>query len=142
MFLDVELLSKETLHRPFSGDELDALLRTFRKDLPERRRCAWDAFYSSSEDALTQAAHSMRIILASIIAELGSNERVQACAWFDHSKKPTISDRVRLLMYGPEDHVPAPIRHGDAANGALCFPLCAFQSQGISDADNGQGYQH
>jgi hypothetical protein len=100
-------LAKKTLQRSFSGEDLDALLGTFRKDLPARRRGAWDAFHSSSEDSLTQAAHSMRIILAFIIAKLGSNERVKACAWFDHSKKPTMADRVRLLMYGAEDNIRA-----------------------------------
>jgi hypothetical protein len=101
----VELVHKN-LQRPFSEEELDALLATFREELPKRRRGAWDAFYSSSEDALAQAAHTMRDILASIVAKRGSNERVQACAWFDCSNKPVLSDRVRLLLYGAENNVP------------------------------------
>ena len=71
-----------------------------------RRRGAWDAFYSSSEDALAQAAHSMRDILASLVSQMGSNELVSESAWFDGSEKPTLSDRVRLLLFGPsERHV-------------------------------------
>jgi hypothetical protein len=39
-----------------------------------------------------------------LVAELGSNERVRACVWFDQSKQPALSDRVRLLLYGSEDN--------------------------------------
>jgi Predicted pPIWI-associating nuclease len=99
-------LTKKTLQRSFSDEDLDTLLGTFRKDLPKRRRGAWDTFNSPSEDALAQAAHSMRDILNLIIAELGSNERVKACDWFDHSRDPNLCDRVRLLLYGPKDNIP------------------------------------
>jgi hypothetical protein len=99
-------LAKKTLQRSFSSEDLDALLGAFQKDLPKRRRGAWDTFHSPSEDALAQAAHSMRDILGCVIAELGSNERVRACEWFDHSRDPNLSDRVRLLLYGPEANIP------------------------------------
>ena len=85
---------------------MDTLLGAFREDLPKRRRGAWDTFDSPSEDALAQAAHSMRDILGLVIAKLGSNERVKACDWFDHSRDPNLSDRVRLLLYGPKDNIP------------------------------------
>jgi hypothetical protein len=99
-------LAEKPLKKPYSSEELDVLLDRFRKGLSARRRGAWDAFYSSSEDALAQAAHSMRDILASLVSQMGSNELVSASAWFDGSKKPALSDRVRLLLFGSsESHV-------------------------------------
>jgi hypothetical protein len=99
-------LAEKPFKKPYSTEELDVLLDRFRKGLSARRRGAWDAFYSSSQDALPQAAHSMRDILALLVSQMGSNEMVLACAWFDRSKEPTLSDRVRLLLFGPsERHV-------------------------------------
>src|SRR5438067_4081237 len=99
-------LAEQPLKKPYSTQELDALLDRFRSGLSARRRGAWDAFYSASDDALAQAAHSMRDILASLVSQMGSNELVSACAWFGGSKKPTLSDRVRLLLFGPaERHI-------------------------------------
>ncbi len=98
-------LAEAKIERSFTHEDLDGLLGDFRKDLPKRRQGAWDAFYSSSKDAIAQAAHSMRDVLACIIAELGSNKHVEACTWFDRSTKPTLSDRVHLLLYGDDGKI-------------------------------------
>jgi len=74
-------LAKKTLQRSFSSEELRYPSRSVREVCQKRRRRAWDTFDSPSEDALAQAAHSMRDILGLIIAKLGSNERVKACDW-------------------------------------------------------------
>lgn len=102
-------MSEKRLTMPFSGEELDAVLHRFREDLPRRRAGAWDAFHSVSADALAQASHSMRDILATIIAKKADNKAIEQCVWFDKRKqeqpdtKPNISDRIRFLLFGPSD---------------------------------------
>lgn len=98
----VAKLTKNPFEYPFSEAQLDNLLGKFRNDLPRLREAAWYAFYSSSERALQEAAYNMRDILSLLIARDASNERVQACSWFDTSKeKPELPDRIRLLVFGP-----------------------------------------
>lgn len=99
-------LAKKCLSAPFSNDELDAMLRRFRDDLPRRRAGAWDAFHSVSADALAQASHTMRDILALIIAKKADNKTIEQCAWYIERKskqpetKAIISDRIRFLLFG------------------------------------------
>lgn len=98
----VAKLTKNPFEYPFSEEQLDNLLGKFRSDLPELRRSAWHAFYSSSDRALHEAAYNMRDILRAIMASEASNGRVQACSWFDTSKKkPEVPHRIRLLVFGP-----------------------------------------
>ena len=95
-------LNKNPFEYPFPEEQLDDLLGKFRGDLPDLRRSAWYAFYSPSDRALQDAAYNMRDIFREIIAREASNERVQACRWFDTSKpKPELPDRIRLLVFGP-----------------------------------------
>lgn len=99
-------LSKKCLSMPFSVEELDAMLRRFHEDLPRRRTGAWDAFHSVSADALAQASHTMRDILALIIAKKADNKTIEQCVWYAERKnkqpetKPNISDRIRFLLFG------------------------------------------
>jgi hypothetical protein len=99
-------LSQKCLSMPFSIEELDAMLHRFREDLPRRRAGAWDAFHSVSADAIAQASHSMRDILATIIAKQADNKAIELCAWYAERKKeqpnskPNISDRIRFLLFG------------------------------------------
>jgi hypothetical protein len=94
-------LTKNPFEHPFSEQQLDNLLGKFRSDLPNLRGSAWFAFYSPSDRALQDAAYNMRDILSAIIGREASNERVQACSWFDSSKKkPEVPDRIRLLVFG------------------------------------------
>ncbi len=99
-------LSKKSLSRPFNDEDLDALLLRFREDLPSRRAGAWDAFHSVSADALAQASHTMRDILAVIIAKEAGNKMIEQCAWYCERKKeqpntkPNTSDRIRYLLFG------------------------------------------
>ena len=102
-------LSKKCLSMPFSIGELDAMLLRFREDLPSRRAGAWDAFHSVSADATAQASHTMRDILATIIAREADNKAIELCAWYIERKKvqpetkPNISDRIRFLLFGPSN---------------------------------------
>lgn len=100
-------LSEKRLSVPFSTEELDVLLSSLGEDFPTRRAGAWDAFHSVSADAQAQASHSMRDILAKIIASLASNATIEQCDWYaarkakDPSIKPSVSDRIRFLLFGP-----------------------------------------
>jgi Predicted pPIWI-associating nuclease len=95
--------------RGFEEAELDAYLAKFDNDLARRRRGAWDAYHSASVDAVAQASHSMRDILAKIIAKEAANDKIQTCSWYkarkaeDITTKPSIRDRIRFLLYGPAD---------------------------------------
>ena len=95
-------LSRKSLSRPFSYEDLDILLRRFRDNLPNRRAGAWDAFHSASADALAQASHTMREILRTIIAEEAANDAIECCSWYIDLKKtkPDVSDRIRYLLFG------------------------------------------
>lgn len=94
------------LARSFDEAELDAYLQKFDPELPRRRRGAWDAFFSFSHDAVAQASHTMRDILAKVIAKEASNERIENCSWYtarkagDPKTKPSMRDRIRYLLYG------------------------------------------
>jgi hypothetical protein len=99
--VDISDLTTNSTQPPFSEEELDALLIKFR-DLPDRRQGAWSAFYSTSEDAVAQAAHSMRDVLSTVVAQLGKNEAVQASKWYSSQEKTTYPERLRFLLYGPE----------------------------------------
>jgi len=102
-------LSQKCLSMPFNIDELDTMLHRFRDDLPRRRAGVWDAFHSVSADAIAQASHSMRDILATIIAKEADNKTIDQCAWYAERKieqpqtKPNISDRIRFLLFGPSN---------------------------------------
>lgn len=97
------------LERGFSDEEMDTCLAKFDETLPVRRRGAWQTFDSVSEDAVAQASHTMRDILAKIIAKDASNEKLEASKWYQALQKekadfkPSMKERVRLLMYGPEE---------------------------------------
>jgi hypothetical protein len=97
------------LTRSFTESELDAYLDKFDRDLPRRRQGAWQTYYSVSSDAVAQASHSMRDILAKIIAKEAANERIETCSWYKTRKsrepntKPKIGDRVRFLLFGPNE---------------------------------------
>jgi hypothetical protein len=95
------------LARSYGEENLDAYLTRFDGDLPRRRRGAWQAYYSISEDAVAQASHTMRDILAKIIAKEAANDKIEACPWYQERKvrdphtNPSIKDRVRFLLFGP-----------------------------------------
>ena len=97
------------LTRSFTEVELDAYLEKFDRDLPRRRQGAWQAYYSVSSDAVAQASHSMRDILAKIIAREAANDKIEICSWYKERKlrdpdtKLSIKDRVRFLLFGPNE---------------------------------------
>ena len=65
------------LRQSFTDTELDDLLETFDSHPPHRRQGAWQTFYSPSSDAIAQTSHSMRDILAKIIAKEATNAHVE-----------------------------------------------------------------
>jgi hypothetical protein len=95
--------------RGFADEELDSYLERFDSELPRRRKGAWTTFDSVSEDAVAQASHTMRDILAKVIAKEASNEKIYGCSWYLERKnrlpetKPVIEDRIRFLLYGQND---------------------------------------
>ena len=94
---------------PFSHiviqEELDNYLKMIDPKLVERRKGAWDAFYSISQDNYAQASHTMRDIFAKIISKYASNELVTKAAWWTPAPntKAGVSQEQRLsyLLNGP-----------------------------------------
>jgi hypothetical protein len=92
--------------RGFEEAELDSYLAKFDNVLPKRRRGAWETYYSASDDAVAQASHSMRDILAKVISKEAANDKIETCSWYqarkaeDITAKPSIRDRIRFLLYG------------------------------------------
>ena len=103
------VLLEGALKKAFTDAQLESLLESFNKSYVERRRGAWQTFYSSSDDALAQASHSMRDILAGIVARDAANNFVEPCGWYQaklasgKKKKVEMDDRVRYLLFGPAD---------------------------------------
>jgi Predicted pPIWI-associating nuclease len=95
--------------RSFTEEDLDVYLTKFDRDLPRRRHGAWETYYSVSDDAVAQAAHSMRDILARIISSQASNDKIGTCSWYkarqeqELDTKPNIKDRIRFLLYGSSE---------------------------------------
>jgi hypothetical protein len=89
------------------------------------RKGAWDTFHSTSKDALSQAANSMRDILRTVTAKLASNERVQNCSWAWMESTHYRSGEKALLSYnvskGPELSNPMDLNY--APTGNTCFVL-------------------
>lgn len=63
---------------------LDNSLTSFTgvEDLAQRRRGAWQTFYSGGEDRLAQAAHSIREILTTLLDDFSPNNAVMAAPWW------------------------------------------------------------
>lgn len=55
---------------------------TGSEDLAQRRRGAWQAFYSGGEDNLAQATHSLREILTTLLDDFSPNAAVKAAPWW------------------------------------------------------------
>jgi Predicted pPIWI-associating nuclease len=103
--IEVHRLQKPT--DPIAPDnekELNERLARIDTDLLNRRRGAWDAFYSVSADRLSQAAHSLRDVLRSLISRWVSNDQVKKALWW--KPVPNTRDgvstrqRIQLLLYG------------------------------------------
>jgi len=90
-------------------NKLDDYFKKYFPENIERRKGAWTTYHSVSEDKLAQAAHSMRDILAKIISDWASNEKVESEEWWQKIKndyeKINLKHRLRLLLYGSKDPV-------------------------------------
>jgi len=89
---------------PDNEKELNERLARIDSDLLNRRRGAWDAFYSVSADRLPQATHSLRDVLRSLISRWASNDQVKKALWWkpapDTREGVSTRQRIQLLLYG------------------------------------------
>ena len=90
-------------------DELDNELNEIDKSLSKRRKGAWDTLYSSSDDKLAQAAHTMRDIFSNIISLFASNEAVKNSDWWEEALNTkegvSLRQRIRYLLFGPKENI-------------------------------------
>jgi hypothetical protein len=98
-FIDTEEFEKEL---DFELDKIDL-------SLSKRRRGAWETLYSSSQDKIPQAAHSIRDIFSHIISKYASNADVKKADWWkeDRQAKDGVSlrQRIRILLFGPKETI-------------------------------------
>ena len=83
---------------------LEDLLQEVDPILVEKRRGAWEAFYSTSSDRLSQATHSMREVIRLFLDNLAPEEKIKATSWYkpDKSAKSGITrkHRIRFALGG------------------------------------------
>ena len=91
--------------------ELDEYLIQCRKefeiktDFVQQRRGAWSVFYSDSQDRLTQAAHSMRLIMTVLISTIATNEKIEGAGIqlsSDDKDGENLRKRIIFLLFGSE----------------------------------------
>lgn len=103
----VSYLGKDTVSE-ISKETIEALLNGIDPELERKRRGAWQTFYSTSQDRISQAIYSMREVLRLLLDILAPENKIPKAPWYKKpTKDPPITRkmRVRYALGGVKDEV-------------------------------------
>lgn len=82
--------------------EIADMLASYDPDLEEKRKGAWQTFYSASSDRLSQAANTMRDLIRLFISKYASNDDVKKASWWENDPNTkdgvSLKQRIRFLI--------------------------------------------
>lgn len=84
------------------------LLNSIDPSLEIKRTGAWQTYYSSSADRISQATHSMREVLSQLLDKLAPDDSVRGAPWYiEPSERPKVQRkmRIRYILSGSDSTV-------------------------------------